>query len=181
MASTATQKGNRGQRMAVDVLKKWTHKKMKSSSQFGMGGFNFDPHKGDILCYTEGHFFPFTVEVKFYKDINFCQLLQPNLKNVMILDFWDQVAGDAKICKKVPMLMMRFNGLPSDFFFVVIETDFWEKVNIFHRALNIRRTITFWEMDKGLKLKLIGSDQFFKINYKEVKKVAKEHIKTLYR
>lgn len=181
MASTATKKGNRGQLMARDVLQEWTHKKMKSSSQSGMPGYNHDPHKGDILCNTEGHFFPFTVEVKFYKEINFCQLLQPNLKNVLILDFWAQVEFDAKKCHKIPMLMMRFNGLPSDFFFVVIETDFWEKVNMFRRALNIRRTITFWEMEKGLKLKLIGSDQFFKMEYKEVKKVAKEHIKTLYR
>lgn len=165
--------------MARDVLKKWTHKKMKSSSQSGMPGYNHDPHKGDILCDTEGHFFPFTVEVKFYKDINFCQLLQPNLKNMLILEFWDQVSGDARICKKVPMLMMRFNGLPKDFFFVVVTQDFADAM--IHSGLfaDDLRYLLYSNIEENLVI--LPSHQFFSANYKKTKLLAKTHIKTLYR
>lgn len=176
MASTATQKGNRGQLMARDVLKKWTHKKMKSSSQSGMPGYNHDPHKGDILCDTEGHFFPFTVEVKFYKDINFCQLLQPNLKNVLILEFWHQVAFDAHKCQKVPMLMMRFNGLPKNFFFVVVRFNFYIQIK---QVIGELKTITY--QDGKECLVIMDSTDLFESNYKEVKKIAKTQIKTLYK
>lgn len=169
--------------MARDVLQKWTHKKMKSSSQSGMPGYNHDPHKGDILCDTEGHLFPFTVEVKFYKDINFCQLLQPNLKNVLILEFWDQVSGDAKICKKVPMLMMRFNGLPKDFFFIVITERFFQQILLELQVASPDNLTTLQYKNYTLlePLVLMGSDFFFAPDYKEIKKIAKTHIKTLYR
>lgn len=180
MASTATQKGNRGQRMAIAVIKKWAKKKFKSSAQSGMPGYNHDPHKGDILCDTEGHYFPFTVEVKFYKEINFCQLLQPNLKNILILDFWAQCLGDAERCKKVPMLMMRFNGLPKSFFFVVITNDFFSSLNIFERALSVKNHLKFMDKSKNISLIMVGSDQFFRLNYKDTKKIAKTHIKSLY-
>lgn len=181
MASTATQKGNRGQRAAISVIKKWTHKKFKSSAQYGGGGYNMDPHKGDVLCDTEGHYFPFTVEVKFYKEINFCQLLQPNLKNVLILDFWAQCLGDAKRCKKIPMLMMRFNGLPKDFFFVVIDQHFLSLIEPQIRLWAVDTKILFYEdRERDLFLALMPSTDFFATKYKEVKKIAKTHIKTKY-
>lgn len=176
MASTATQKGNRGQLMARDVLQGWTHKKMKSSSQSGMPGYNHDPHKGDILCNTEGHFFPFTVEVKFYKEINFCHLLQPNIKLPLIIEFWAQCFGDAKICKKIPMLMMRFNGLPKDFFFVVIEHKFMNHIyGLFTPSISC---LEYHSPEESLVL--LRSDQFFSLDYKEIKRIAKTQIKALY-
>lgn len=181
MASTATQKGNRGQNMARDVLQDWTHKKMKSSSQSGMPGYNHDPHKGDILCNTEGHYFPFTVEVKFYKEINFCQLLQPNIKNVLILEFWDQVSFDANKCKKVPMLMMRFNGLPKDFFFVVLTQAFAKLTHIERCYGGDLKSLRFHDYSKGEPLMILPSNQFFQTDYKNVKQIAKKHIKTLYK
>lgn len=181
MASTAVQKGNRGQRKAVDCLRKWARKKFKSSAQYGGGGYNLDPHKGDILCDTEGHYFPFTVEVKNYKEINFCQLLQPKLKNVLILDFWAQCEGDAQRCKKVPMLMMRFNGLPADFFFIVITSEFYARLNMLTRALNCRKTLEFWDKDKGAALMIMPSNEFFRMNYKEVKLEARKYLKAIYK
>lgn len=179
MASTATQKGNRGQNKAREILQKWSNKKFKSSAQHGMPGYNYDPHKGDILCDTEGHYFPFTVEVKNYRDINFCQLLQPNLKNILILDFWEQCAGDAKKCKKIPMLLMRFDRLPSNFFFVVITQEF---AKLIHSTLPVDLvSLRYHDYSRGIALMILRSHQVFNSNYKEVKKIAKTHIKTLYK
>lgn len=183
MASKGTQKGNRGQNKARVVIKNWAKKKFKSSSQSGMPGYNHDPHKGDILCDTEGHYFPFTVEVKNYREINFCQLLQPNLKNVLILDFWKQCAGDAKICKKVPMLMMRFNGLPKNFFFVVITQEFAKLIHLDLALANEESLVSLRYQDYGTStaLMIMRSDQVFRSDYKDIKKIAKNHIKILYK
>lgn len=181
MASTGTEKGNRGQRKAVGVLVKWARKRFKSSSQFGGGGYNLDPHKGDILCDTEGHYFPFCVEVKNYRDINFCQLLVPGLKGIKILEFWDQCLGDAKRNKKVPMLMMRFDNLPADFFFVVLTQEYAKLLHTEGLLPEGFRSLRYHNYKNGRALMIFDSYQFFKSNYKEVKAYTKKYLKILYK
>lgn len=179
MASTGTQKGNRGQRKAIECLKKWARKKFKSSSQSGMPGYNHDPHKGDILCDTEGHYFPFCVEVKNYREIDFSHLLRPGKKGVLVLEFWAQCAGDAKRTKKVPMLMMRYDRLPSDFFFIVITQEFAKLIH--HILPPTFKSLRFHDYKTNLALMIFGSDEFFLSNYKETKTIAKKYLKTLYK
>jgi hypothetical protein len=185
MASTATQKGNRGQNKAREVLAKWARKKFKSSNQSGMPGYNHDPHKGDILCDTEGHYFPFTVEVKNYAKIQFNHLLQPNVKVSDIETFWRQCEGDAKRCKKIPMLLMRYDRLPADFFFVVITNHFASAIGLdLSLANSDLKHIRYYSYPKDrndVSLRIFGSDQFFKSDYKAVKKVAKSYLKSLYK
>lgn len=178
MASSATKKGNRGQRKAIKLIESWTHKKFKSSSQSGMAGWNHDPHKGDVLCDTEGHYFPFCVEVKNYKDINFCQLIQPDLKGVTILEFWKQCSGDAVFTKKIPMLLMRFNNLPADFFFVVVTQEFAKAIHFELTLSNAGlKSLRYHDYKTDLSLMIMPSNQFFNTNYKEVKKTAKTFLK----
>jgi hypothetical protein len=184
MASKATQKGNRGQNKAIDLIEKWTGKKFKSSAQHGMPGYNLDPHVGDILCATEGHYFPFCIEVKNYADINFSHLLQPNIKNVTILEFWDQVAGDAKNTKKVPILLMRTtnNRLPADFFFLVVTQEFAKLCHIELGVANADDLVSlrYHDYSKDEPLMILRSDQFFRTDYKNIKEIAKTHKKSLY-
>lgn len=154
---------------------------MKSSSQSGMPGYNHDPHKGDILCDTEGHYFPFTVEVKNYKEINFCQLLQSNIKDPLILEFWAQCSGDAKRCKKIPMLLMRFDRLPRDFFFVVVTQEFAKMIHVELAIANKGlKSLRYQDYKEDLALMVMPSDQVFKSDYKAIRKIAKNHLKTLY-
>lgn len=180
MASKGTQKGNRGQRKAIQCLKKWARKKFKSTSQSGMPGYNHDPHKGDILCDTEGHYFPFCVEVKNYREIDFSHLLRPGKQGVLVLEFWAQCSSDAKNVKKIPMLMMRYDRLPADFFFIVVTEEFCGRLSMFDKALCIKKKLTFWDRN-GQNLIIIGSDQFFQLDYKETKLIAKKYLKTLYK
>jgi hypothetical protein len=179
MASKGKEKGNRGQRLARDLMEKWTGKKFASTASEGGIGWNKDPHKGDLCCKTEGHYFPFSVECKFYEKIDFSHLLVPGIKNVAILDFWAQCIDDAKRQKKIPMLMIRYNGLPKDFFFVILHKDFYHALDIWAK-LTTRISLEFWDRDKKEKIIILSSREFFSTNYKSVKKIAKTHKRLMY-
>lgn len=176
MASKGTQKGNRGQRKAIQCLKKWARKKFKSTSQSGMPGYNHDPHKGDILCDTEGFYFPFSIEVKNYREIDFSHLLVPGIKNILILDFWKQCLFDANSQKKIPMLMMRYDRLPSDFFFIVVDYQFFEFC-IFPFFSKNQKALIYNNAEYNLAI--IPSNWLFDIPYKRLHKIFKNYNKNL--
>lgn len=185
MASRGKEKGNRAQRVARDLVEKWTNKKFKSTSSDSIAGgvgWNREPHKGDLKCDTEGHFFPFSVEVKHYAEIDFAHLLVPDIKNIAILEFWKQCSEDAKLQNKVPILMMRYDRLPADFFFVVITQPF---AKLIHEELTYSfediKSLRFHDYKTDDPIMILQSNQFFATDYKVVKKIAKLHIKSLYK
>lgn len=116
-------KGNKAENVAAKVLETWTKKKFARTPSSGGLAWKHSMAKGDIVCTTEGHYFPFCMEIKSYRDLGFEKLLL-DVKKVKILEFWEQVIRDAKICNKVPMLMMRYNGMPRTTFFMVITTKY---------------------------------------------------------
>lgn len=170
MAVNRRQKGNRGEKMAASVIMKWTKKKfMRAETNNSIHMITADNSKGDIICKTEGHYWPFCTEVKFYEDLNFQHLLY--LPNPKILDFWNQCTNDAKRCNKCPLLMMRYNGLPKDFFFVAIPL----KIYYLYFAKALKRSITF-QID-ALGIVIFTSSDLLKIPYKEIRK----EIRNLYK
>ena len=136
--------------------------------------------KGDVVCTTEGHYFPFCIEGKFHVKIDFSHLLTPGIKNVDILDFWRQCERDAKACKKVPMLLMRYNGLPKEFWFLVLDTNFLHRVRqedmLTFRSC-IDREMNYWDKQRNIKLTILLSTEFFKLPYKAVKLIARAYAK----
>jgi len=182
MASKGKEKGNRFQRVARDLIQKWTHKKFTSTASDGGIGYNRDPHKGDLKCITEGHFCPFSFECKHYEDINFSHLLIPGIKNIAILDFWAQCIDDAQRQKKVPLLMMRYNGLPKTFCFVVVSQEFAKLIHVELALKNFGslKSLRYHDYKMDKPIMILQSDQFFRTDYKAVKKIAKQHIKELY-
>lgn len=110
-------KGAKNEREVAKALKDWTGKEFAKTPASGGLQWKTANSKGDVVCTTEGHYFPFCVEAKFHVKIDFSHLLTPGIKNVEILDFWKQCVRDAKKCKKVPMLLMRYNLLPKGFGF----------------------------------------------------------------
>lgn len=96
------------------------------------GGLNWKSanSKGDIVCTTEGHYFPFCIEVKHHAEINFSEIYIPNKKKVKVLEFWEQCKRDASKANKIPLLFMRYNGLPNDFFFIGISKEHEDKLGI---------------------------------------------------
>lgn len=169
-------KGNRNERVAAELMSTWTKRKFSRTPSSGGLNWKSANSKGDVVCTAEGHFFPFCVEVKAHKDIDFSHLLNPKIKNIKILEFWEQCKRDAGKCNKIPLLLMRYDNMPSEFFFAVIDYEFYSKLNIFQKLLHVYTTFVFWDRKKKIKLTIMRSTEFFTLPYKEVKRVAKKFI-----
>lgn len=120
-------KGNKGERMAVAFFKEYTGLDFARTPQ--SGGLRWGKSEniaGDIVCVEKNYIFPFGVEVKSYNDLKFNHLLY--LDKSRIQEFWEQAKADSKRAEKLPMLLMRYNGLPKNFFFVVMRKKFFDKL-----------------------------------------------------
>lgn len=114
-------KGSTGERVAAKVLEAWTGKTFTRVPSSGGLGWHTSNSTGDIICSTEGHFFPFSVEVKLRESLNFDHILY--LEKPKIMQFWEQSVRDAQRVQKCPIVMMRYNGLPKGFFFIMMPTE----------------------------------------------------------
>ena len=139
-------KGATNERNIAKALELWTKKKFAKTPASGGLQWKSSMSRGDVVCTTEGHYFPFCIEGKFYKEINFNHLFTPGLLNVDILDWWKQCRKDAEKCNKVPWLWMRYNGLPRDFWFMILPAEFYGVLPSTGR-LRIRRFWTFQNKD----------------------------------
>lgn len=171
-------KGNKNERVVAELLTKWTNKPFSRTPSSGGLQWKSSNSKGDVVCTKEGHFFPFCVEVKAHKEIDFSQLLNPKLKNVKVLEFWEQCSRDAKRANKVPLLFMRYNGMPKDFFFVALELNFWK--SLFPNlaiALTINTKFEYSNKKEKIHLILLQSTEFINLPYKEIKLLTKKFLK----
>jgi hypothetical protein len=172
MAINSRSKGCKNERIAASVIKQWTKREFSRTPSSGGLQWKSSNSKGDIVSTEEGFYFPFCIEVKAHKDINFSELLMPNKKGIKILEFWEQCEGDAKKCGKIPMLMMRYNGLPREFFFIGLPTQFFEYcIEPFYS--NHCKSITWGQ------LTIIPSNWLLDIPYKRVKGIFKNYVNNL--
>lgn len=172
MGINSRSKGARNERKLADLFTKWTGRKFAKSPASGGLHWQSSFVHGDLVCTKEGHYFPFCIEAKSYNKIDFSHLLNPKIKNVDILDFWNQCSRDAKECNKIPILFMRYNGLPSDFHFVVIDMNHFNNLGI----LQTKTSKLIYHGNK-VDLMIMTSPDFFKTNYKEIKQNAKDYLK----
>lgn len=136
MALNARSKGIRGERMAIDFMKEWTGMDFKRTpGSGGLRGHVADYTEGDIVCVKKNYIFPLCVEVKNYAELNFSHLLydsrpeKKKKKDKGIWGFWKQTAASAKRAEKIPILLMRYNGLPKGLFFVMIRSSFARRIS----------------------------------------------------
>lgn len=174
MAINSRRKGAKAEREAAKVLKQWTGKTFAKTP--ASGGLNWKKSNvaGDVVCTKEGHYFPFCVEVKAHAKIDFAHLLQPGIKNVDILDFWNQANRDALKANKEPMVMMRYNGLPKQFYFVIISQSTAKTLHEKHFSGNRLTTLRYHDYQNNLSLMIFKSTEFFTLPYKEVRKTVKQ-------
>lgn len=164
-------KGNRNERGAASLITAWTSKKFERTPSSGGLQWKSSFSKGDIVCTVEGHRFPFCVEVKAHKEIDFSHLLNPKIKNIKIIEFWEQCLRDATSCNKIPLLMMRYDMMPKDFFFIGIPIPFFACL----KGLRLVGTTNLSYKGK-YNIMFMRSDEFFGFNYKEVKELAKQYL-----
>lgn len=118
-------KGSKNERDVCKWWKEWTGYDFTRVPSSGGLRWNrtFDT-TGDIVCADNKHAlkFQFSIECKNYKDINFEHILL-GTKSCKTVSFWKQALEDAKRGNKVPILMMRYNGMPKGEYFFCVDSD----------------------------------------------------------
>jgi Holliday junction resolvase len=161
-------KGSKNERELAKLFKDWTGRDFARTPSSGGLQWKSANSKGDIVCTSEGHYFPFCIEAKSYREINFEHLLySPQPK---ILEFWAQATRDAGKCNKIPLLFMRYNGMPKNLHFVVITQDTYKMFKV-----KPEKSLLFWSQETGY-LQIIPSTDFFRSKYKLVKIKAKKYL-----
>ncbi len=137
MAINSRKKGSKNERDICKWWERWT-------------GFDFDrvpasgglrwgrttDTAGDIICSDKKHFlrFPFSIECKAHKEINFEHLLLGNKKN-KVREFWEQATSDSDRAGKLPILMMRYNGMKGGEYFILLPEGLSNFLKENHREL----------------------------------------------
>lgn len=170
----------KGSRFELKVSKWFTD---WSTFKFGRTPYSGANHQSrdlssDIMCMDEKHAHrcKISIECKNYKDIKFEHVLLGN-KNCDILKFWDQAKNDANRGKKVPILCMRYNSMPSEEFFFVVEGG---------NSKTLGSEI--WKLSKKPRMVLsspkfclyifMASDIMSNVDYKLIHKLSKQILKT---
>ena len=162
-------KGAKAERNVALLLKKWTgYEFARTPSSGGLWWKNTNTI-GDVVCTDERHFFPFAIEVKVRKHINFEHLFY--LEKAEILKFWKQAVDDAKRGKKLPLLFMRYNGMPSGFWILALQTKDFKELK------SQLKTQHPYAIYRGIKnLVLMSSKCFTEAQYNCINKTAIEII-----
>lgn len=173
MPINSRSKGARNERNLAKAFEEWTGRKFSKTPASGGLNWRTTNVAGDIVCTKEGHYFPFCIEGKSYAKIDFSHLLNPKIKNCDILIFWKQAKRDAARVGKIPILMMRYNDLPKNYWFIVIGNSFFDEIKGYYNPeWPIMR---FHSITRDLVI--MNSPDFFKMPYKEIKLLAKKYIK----
>lgn len=180
MSINSRSKGNRAERVAATVITEWTGRKFAKTPSSGGLQWKKSYVKGDITCTVEGHFCPFVFEVKSHREIDFSQILNPGIKDgrIKVWEFWNQVSRDSKTVGKIPMLMMRYDKLPKNFFFVAIKATHYHKFReglMLDSMSSIKVAVHVNSKDYE-NIVILRSTEFFSLSYKAIKKIAKKII-----
>ena len=165
-------KGKRGEKKARLVLSKWTS--LEFAGVPASGGLRWkkaDNITGDVICIDPIHRFDFSIEVKNYRNINFEHLLMPNIQSDILHVFWPQCIADSKRGKKIPLLMMRYDGIrPGDLFFIAMQ------YKVFKRLKHLLKKKSYPYLKfKGLII--MNSNVLMRSNYEKVKIITQKIIK----
>jgi Holliday junction resolvase len=119
-------KGNINERAVAKWLSAWTGREFVRTP--ASGGIRWQNSLGlnicgDVVCTQQNYNFPFTVETKHLKDISFETNKDSVLReNTKVLTIYEQVKRDADRDKKLPIMLLRCNGMPIMTWWVFIDT-----------------------------------------------------------
>jgi hypothetical protein len=114
-------KGSKNERNLAKVVQDWTGFEMVRVP--ASGGLRWQSGlmiTGDIIPADplELARFPFSIEAKVRKEILFRPLL--SAKSHDLNKFWEQALSDAQRVNKVPLLLLRVDGMPRDLYYSII-------------------------------------------------------------
>ena len=117
-----------------------------------------------------------SVECKSYQDIRFEHVLLGN-KRCKIIQFWNQASNDAKRAKKIPILCMRYNSMPREEFFFIVDC---RLIKVFNTN-RLEHSLTLKGKDIPTLYVFMASEVLSNINYNDIHKEAKLQCRTLYK
>ncbi len=172
-------KGSKNERELCKLMQQWTgYDFARVPSSGGLRWKDTDNTVGDIICTDKlhGRRFRFAIETKFYKDINFEHLILGN-KKVKINEFWQQAEEDGKRAGKEPLLLMRYNGMPKQTYFVMMD------IELFNIILGngISFEYPYFKVIETNKQRVVlNSNDLIKVNYQQLHKQTKQWLKMKY-
>lgn len=181
MAINSKKKGSRFERVISKWFSDWSGFKFERN-RAGSGAWHSNKDAGaDITCTDEKHAHrcKVSIECKSYKDIRFEHILLDN-KKCDILKFWVQAWTDANRTKKIPMLCMRYNSMPRNEFFIVVDGKlaevFLSNSSDMH-VMDIKSPLL-----KNNRIYVFRATEVFKnVSYRAIHKQAKDICRTMYK
>lgn len=154
-------KGSTFERKIAKILSKWSNLEITKTP--ASGGYN---SLGDVTPrYPKDMIeWPFNVELKNSETWNFAELLKGTNKGkdaYGIVNFWKQCVRDAKISKKIPVLVFTKN---RDVIYCIVRSEHFELFKLKWVCANYFRF-------KNIRIFLF--DDFLSLNYKKVLKILK--------
>ena len=116
-------KGSRFERAVCKIFQEWSgYEFSRVPASGGLRWKKTDNITSDITCTDpkHGRRFCFAVECKSYQDIRFEHILL-GLKSCKVHHFWKQAESDAKRANKIPLLIMKYNGMPKGEAFLMVD------------------------------------------------------------
>jgi Holliday junction resolvase len=164
-------KGSKNERKVSSLYQTWTGFNFARTP--ASGGLRWKANQsivGDIVCTDESHAhrFPFTIEAKSYREINFEHLISSN-ERVKILQFWDQAVGDAQRVDKIPILMVRYNQMERDLHYLFLPTKFFDLIKN-----EIGDQYGYLKYTGSVNFTILSSKDFFASDYNTVRIIAKK-------
>ena len=94
--------------------------------------------KGDIICIKDTAWFPWCIEAKHYKEINWNSLL--TAKSADMYSFWEQTQREADVMEKRPLLIFRWDRSKDYVAYAVddpVQADSYIEVSSFGHSFRI--------------------------------------------
>ena len=171
-------KGSKNERDIAKWWKSWTGFEFtRTPSSGGLRWKKTDNISADIVCSDDKHSrrFPFSIECKSYKDINFEHVLLGN-KKCKILEFWHQATHDAVRSHKIPILMMRYNGMPKEEYFFAVDKELGELITKDYEG----KLMVIDTKEEDTTIFIFMATNIIGINYTYLYKEARKIIKKRY-
>lgn len=164
-------KGNRNELIAAKVLSDWVGEPFaRVPSSGGLRWKNFNEVCGDVVCQNRSTYFPFSVETKHLKHLNMrsvrCATGSMLRKNSKICTLFMQALEDAKRAKKMPILMVRANGMKQGTYYIFITQCDANKLGVFRMIGSSKYSA---RLSNNLNIVGWDSEEFFNYcKYKEL-------------
>ena len=129
MAINSKSKGSKNERNLSKWWEGWSGLEFQRvPASGGLRWGNTQNITGDIICSDERHSrrFPFSIEAKSVKDIRF-EHYSLGLKTNKVDEFWGQAKADGERAGKIPILFMRYNGMPASNWLVIMDYKVYQR------------------------------------------------------